>query len=138
MASHKTYSGNIVYYPTLIDVVTETTTSSAQLVAGARGIGIEFTEGGTVNNRSGDLTITVSFDGGTNYRDYSMLISNTTNTNAQTLTRVASVTRNSAGTDILWLSPETLGGITHIKATVTVSDGVSPTGNFSVKATITY
>ena len=138
MASHKTYSGNIVYYPTLIDVVTETTTSSAQLVAGARGIGIEFTEGGTVNNRSGDLTITVSFDGGTNYRNYSMLISNTTNTNAQTLTRVASVTRNSAGTDILWLSPETLGGITHIKATVTVSDGASPTGNFSVKATITY
>jgi len=138
MATHKTYSGNIVYYPTLIDVVTETTTSSAQLVAGARGIGIEFTEGGTVNNRSGDLTITVSFDGGTNYRNYSMLISNTTNTNAQTLTRVASVTRNSAGTDILWLSPETLGGITHIKATVTVSDGASPTGNFSVKATITY
>ena len=138
MAKHLTYSKGIIYTPTLLNAITEDTTSSAQLVAGAKGIGIEFTEGGTVNNRSGVLTITVSMDGGTSFRAYNMLIDNLSNAITEGLTRVDSKTRNSAGTDILWMTPETLGGITHIKASIDVTDGASPTGNFTVKAIITY
>ncbi len=138
MPQHLTHSEGIVYLPVMHSAITATATSVAQLAAGAKAIMIEFTEAGTVNNRSGVLTITVSLDGGTNYRAYSMLISNAANTNGQTLTRVASITRASAGTDICWLTSETLGGITHIKATVTITDGASPTGNFTVKAAICY
>ena len=138
MPQHLTFSNGIVYTPILHSAITATATSVAQLVAGAKGVGIELTEGGTVNNRSGVLTITVSFDGGTTFRAYSMLIDNVANSNAQQLTRVASKTRAAAGTDILWLTPESLAGITHIKAVVTISDGGSPTGNFTVRAVITY
>lgn len=138
MLQHLTYSKGIVYTPILHNAITATATSIVQLVAGARGVGIEFTGGGTFNNRQGILTITVSFDGGTTFRAYSMLIDNLTNTNGQHLTRIASKTRNAVGTDILWLTPETLAGMTHIKATVTISaTNGSPTGNFTVRATIT-
>jgi hypothetical protein len=116
--------------------ITETTTSSAIPVQGAKRIGIEFTEGGTVNNRSGVLTITGSLDGGTNFRDYNMLIDNVTNTNVQNLTRVASKTRAAAGTDILGLDMSI--PFTHIKAVVTITDGASPTGNFTVKVLVQY
>lgn len=135
---HITYEKGIVMLPVLHNAITATTTSLMQLCAGAKAIMIEFTEAGTVNNRSGVLTITVSSDYGTTFRAYSMLIDNVANANTETLTRVASKTRNSAGTDILWLDPQTLGGITHIKAVVTKTDGATPTGNFSVKASICY
>jgi hypothetical protein len=138
MAQHLTYSTGIIYTPTMHSAITATATSVAQLVAGAKKVMIEFTEGGVVLNRSGVITITVSNDGGTNFYAYSMLISNAANTNSQTLIRVASITRAAAGTDICWLTPETLGGITHIKATVTITDGGTPTGNFTVKASICY
>ena len=118
--------------------ITATNTPVAIKCAGAKRIAVDFTEGGTVNNRSGVLTITASLDGGTNYRAYSMLISNLANTNGQTLTRVASITRATAGTDICWLTPETLGAITHIKANLAVTDGGSPTGNFTIRVTIEY
>jgi hypothetical protein len=92
----------------------------------------EFTATGT---RQGVWTVTVSSDGGTNYRAYSMLISNAANTNSQTLTRVASLTTTAAQTDIMWMDPATLGGITHIKVTITISAG---TGTFTGKAAISY
>ena len=138
MPQHFTYNHGIVYLPVLHNAITATTTSVAQLCAGAKAIMIEFTEAGTVNNRSGILTITVSSDGGTVFNAYSMLIDNSTTANTETLTRVASKTRNSAGTDILWLDPQTLGGITHFKAVITKTDGASPTGSFSLKAAISY
>lgn len=103
--------------------------------AGAESIMLTFKEGGTVNNRSGVLTIYVSNDG-VNFYAYNMLVSNATNTNGQTLTRVGTITRNSAGTDVAWFSKETLGAITHFKAQVDITDGGSPTGNFSVTAAI--
>lgn len=124
---------------TAISAITATNTPVAIPCAGAKRIGIEFTEGGTVNNRSGVLTITVSMDGGTNFRAYNMLIDNVDNANTETTpTHVANKTRASEGTDILWLDPATLGVITHIKALVTITDAGSPTGNFTVKATIAY
>lgn len=137
MAQHYTYSEGIVYTPTLLSAITEDTTSIAQLCAGAKKIGFILTEGGTVNNRSGVFTVTVSLDGGTTYHAYSMLISNATNTNAQNLTRVASVTRAAAGSDVIWMTPETLT-FTHLKVAIDVTDGDSPTGNYTVKAVIVY
>lgn len=118
---------------TLLSAITATTTSSAADIQGAKGVLIVFTEAGTVNNRSGVLTITISSDG-TNFYAYNMLLSNAANTNSQTLTRVLSITRAAAGTDICWLTPETLAGISHIKATLTKTDGADPTGTFTVKA----
>lgn len=116
--------------------ITATATGAAINVVGAKRIGIEFTEGGTVLNRSGVLTVVVSLDGGTTFRAFSMLISNVTNTNAQNLTRVASVTRNTAGTDIIAISPEI--PFTHIKTVVTITDGGTPTGDFTVKVLVEY
>lgn len=136
MAQHYTYSEGIVYTPTLLDAITEDTTSNAQLCAGAKRIGFILTEAGTVNNRSGVFTVTVSGDG-TNYYAYNMLITNSTNTNAQNLTRVASVTRAAAGTDIVWMSPETLT-FTHFKVAIDITDAAAPTGNFTVTAIIVY
>jgi hypothetical protein len=67
-----------------------------------------------------------------------MLMSNATNTNTGTLTRVASITRAATGTDICWLSPETLGSITHIKATLVITDTGTPVGTFTVRASVCY
>lgn len=122
----------------LEDAITATNTPVALKVAGAKRIGLIFTEAGTVNNRSGALVLTVSYDGGVTFVTYNMIIDNVTNTNAQTLTRIGSKTVNSASSVILFLSPETLGAMTHLKATITVTDGGSPTGNFSLVAAVQY
>jgi len=106
-------------------------------VVGAKAIAISITEAGVVNNRSGAFTFFVSNDG-TNFTAYNMIIDNSTNTNGQTLARVASKTRNSVGTDIVFFTPETLGGITHIKVVPTITDGASPVGTFTVTATISF
>jgi len=108
------------------------------LVAGAKAIAISLTEGGTVNNRSGVLTVFVSVDGGVTFHATNMLIDNVTNTNDQTLTRVASKTRNSAGTDLLFLDPIVAETITHIKTVLAVTDTGSPTGNFTVDISVKY
>lgn len=117
--------------------ITADNTAVAVPCAGAKKIGIVFTEGGVVLNRSGVLTITVSFDG-TNFYAYSMLISNAANTNGQTLTRVASITRASAGTDLCWMTPETLGPIVALKTNLDITDGGTPTGNYTIKVIIAY
>jgi len=112
-------------------------TSIATLVAGARNIVFQLT-GATITTRSAILTVTVSLDNGTTYQAYSMLISNSANSNVQDLTRVASVTRAATGTDIFWMTPETLGAITHIKTTLAITDTGTPVGTFTVKAAICY
>jgi len=112
-------------------------TSVATLVAGAKSIAFQFT-GATITTRSAILTVTVSLDNGTTYQAYSMLISNAANSNAQDLIRVASITRAATGTDICWMTPETLGTITHIKTTLTITDTGTPVGTFTVKASIAY
>jgi len=112
-------------------------TSVATLVAGAKSIAFQFT-GATITTRSAILTVTVSLDNGTTYQAYSMIISNAANSNAQDLIRVASITRAATGTDICWMTPETLGTITHIKTTLTITDTGTPVGTFTVKASIAY
>ncbi len=143
MPQHLTYSKGITYTPIMLNTIglsdpnPMTETSLAQLVVGAKSVMFEFT-GATITTRSAVLTITVSCDGGTNYRAYSMLLSNAANANTETLIRVASITRNATGTDVFWMSPETLGAITHIKATLVITDTGTPAGTFTVKAAITY
>jgi len=142
MPQHLTYSKGIIYTPILhnaIGVSTSplTSTSIVQLVAGAKAVMFELTGTG-ITTRSTVFTITVSCDGGTNFRAYSMLLSNVANSNVQDFTRVASITRNATGTDICWMTPETLGAITHIKAVLVTTDTGTPAGTFTVKAAITY
>ena len=139
MASHKSYISGIVYHPTVINAVTVTTTSAAQLVAGARGVGIEFysTAVDGIQDRAGNIKITVSMDGGTTFRDYNMLIDNVVNTNAQNLTRVASKELTGVSSAILWMTPETLSGITHIKVVFTRTTAGTK-GTFTCNLVITY
>ena len=138
--AHLSYTKGSVDNQTVYSAITAQVLFAAAKVIpcfGAKAIALQLVEGGTVNNRSGALSIQVSGDG-TNFTTYSMLISNTTNTNSQTLTRVASLTRNSAGNDVIFFSPESLGAITHFKAQIAFTDGAAPTGNFTLIANIQY
>ena len=137
---HTTYSKGIVMTPIMnnaIAVADLADTSVETLVAGARSIAFQLT-GTTITTRSAILTVTVSLDNGTTYQAYSMLVSNSANSNSQEFTRVASITRAATGTDIFWMTPETLGAITHIKTTLAITDTGSPVGTFTVKASIAY
>lgn len=71
-----------------LDAVDATTTSEAINIEGAKRITWQFTR---TNHSAGSsaFAVTVSLDG-VNYITYNKLIDNVTNTNAQTLTRVAS------------------------------------------------
>jgi len=97
-----------------LPLIPMTSTSVATECAGAKKIGFQITGAG-ITTRSAVFAVTVSFDGGTTFQTYNMLISNAANTNGQTLIRVASVTQAATGTTICWMTPETLGGITHIR-----------------------
>jgi len=110
---YKTYTTGVVKTYTAHDAITGDAASSAFEVAGAEKILIVFTENEDICDRMADLTIDVSGDG-THFYDYNMLIDNVTNTDDEQLTRVASVNRSSKGTDLLWMTPETLGAITHV------------------------
>ena len=144
MATHKTYTEGVVYYPTLIDAVTNTATSAAQVIAGAKGVGIEFSSASVLiettptMDRVGTMTIEVSMDGGSTWIAYNMLIDNVTNTNEQMLTRVASKQiSTTVASHIYFMTPETLSGLTHMRAKLT-RDTTGTGGTFSVKAVITY
>lgn len=78
---------------TLLNAVTATTTSSAFEVGSATGISLQFIAS-AISSGNGVFTVEVSNDG-TNWIAYNRLVSNATNTNAQTDTRVASVTLSS-------------------------------------------
>lgn len=89
---------------TPINGVTATTTSEAIDIAGAKKVTFFFKR---ANHSAGStaFTVSVSVDG-VNYVAYSKLISNVTNTNAQTKTRVASVSLASDTTAIAALDLE--------------------------------
>jgi len=136
------YQRDTVYTPIMLDAIGVSTspltsTSVPELIAGARGVGFELTGTG-ITTRSAVFTITASMDGGTTYRAYSMLLENSANATANGLTRVASITRAATGTDVCWMTPETLGAFTHIKATLVITDTGTPAGTFTVRAVITY
>ena len=82
------------------------------------------------------LTIDVSNDG-VNYVAYNMLMDNLINSNSQGFTRVASKVRNANGTDILWFTPETLGGITHFKVKAERTTA-GTAGTFDINACVVF
>lgn len=139
MISHPYVTG-LVYKGTIHSAITADVAvgaAKAELCAGAKAISLVFTQGGTVNNRSGVLTVYVSNDG-TNFYQYNMLIDNVANTNAETPTRIASKTRAVAGSDVLFFDPATLGAITHFKVVIDITDGALPSGSFTVTSAIAY
>ena len=141
MPRHYTYSKGIVYRNTLHSAITAdvlVADAVPAVVAGARAIGVMFKENGTVNNRSGVLTLWGSMDGGTTYVQLNMLISNEANTHSENLERVSSVTRAAAGADLIFLEELVAASLTHLKAQVDITDGSTPTGSFTVEAVITY
>lgn len=78
----------------------------------ASGNGVFSVKGGFAESPSVDPTMTT----------YNMLIDNVANTNAQTLTRVASKTLSSNGDILVWITPDT--PLTHIQITATrTTDG---------------
>lgn len=106
---------------TVLNGVTATTTSAAQQISGAEKVTLVFTR---ANHSAGSSTFTVtgSIDG-TTYVALNTLIDNVTNTNAQTLTRVASVALSSDTSKIYALDLANFG-YEFIKVTVTeVTDG---------------
>lgn len=77
----------------LLNAVTATTTSAAFEVGSATGLSLQFVASG-ISSGNGVFTVIVSNDG-TNWIAYNRMITNVTNTNAQTDTRVANVTLSS-------------------------------------------
>ena len=106
---------------TALDAVTATTTSSAIDIGYAEKVTLLFTR---ANHSAGSsaFTVTGSIDG-TTYVALNTLIDNVTNTNGQTLTRVASSTLSSNTSKIYALDLEQFG-YEFIKVTVTeTTDG---------------
>lgn len=90
---------------TAIDAVTATTTSSAINVQGAESVGFLFKR---ANHAAGSTAFTVegTIDGGSNWFALNVIQKNVTNTNAQTITRVASVSLASNTTEYCSLNLE--------------------------------
>jgi hypothetical protein len=80
--------------------VTASTDSAAQIIAGAKKITL-FLKRSNHSAGSSAFKVQLSIDGGTTWVDYNGLITNVTNTNAQTLTRVGSVTLSSDTSSIV-------------------------------------
>lgn len=116
--------------------VDATNTSDSINIEGAKRVTLIFEEAGTVLNRSGVLTITGQLEKDGTYYAINCLVDNVSNAISEGLTRVASKTRNTVGVNILALPMEF--GFKNIKATVTVTDGATPTGFFQVKAFVEY
>lgn len=117
---------------TVLNAITATNTPIAIPYADVERSTIEITSAGTFLNRSGVLTIGGSVDG-TTYVPLNMIIPNVTNTNAQTLTRVAATTAISTTGQSAVYFLDNLHAFKFLKFTMTVTDGATPTGNFTVK-----
>ncbi len=137
--SSKGTNSNLVYIHNVYAGISDTVATAAEKVvecAGAKGISLSMKAASVGDSRAMTLTIQVSNDG-VNYVGYNMLIDNLTNSNSQALTRVASKVRNANGTDILWFTPETLGGITHFKVKAERTTAGSA-GTFDINACVIF
>lgn len=105
---------------TLLNAVTATTTSDPVNVEGLRRIGFQFKR---ANHSSGSSAFTVEGTiNGTDWTALNLIVSNVTNTNAQTRTRVATVTLSSNTTALAFL--EDLVVLKAIRVTATeTTDG---------------
>lgn len=140
MARHYTTTEGVVYTNTLLNEVTEHDSgkdfafSRGHLIAGAKAVVLEFTGDETGEAGEGQVTIQVSIDGEDSWRDYKMLIENKADSETQQLTRVESFTVSDDGSYLFFMSPETLGGLTHIRAKLQITSA----GKYTVKANIAY
>lgn len=89
---------------TLLNAVTASTTSAEIVIAGAKKVTLFFTR---ANHAAGSsaFDVDVSYDG-TTYVDFNKLITNVTNTNAQTPVRVGTVTLSSNTTETVAMDLE--------------------------------
>lgn len=113
---------NTLFIKRVIDAVAATTVSDPVLVAGAKKITFMFTR---ADHAAGSSTFTVegSLDG-TTYVALNKLISNATNTNAQNLTRVASVALAANGSTLASLD---IGNDTLYAIRVTATEATDGT-----------
>jgi hypothetical protein len=134
------YSAGKVTTRELLSAVTATsayTANKSEVVAGAKKIAVQFVGSAAIADRSGVLKLYGTLDG-TNWAQLNVLVSNTANTNAQNLTRVASVTRNAAGNDLIIIDPAIVGALREIKADIAVTDSAAPAGTFTVVLNAQY
>lgn len=105
---------------TLLNAVTATTTSSPVNVEGYSRIGFQFKR---ANHSSGSSAFSVEGTiNGTDWTTLNLIVSNATNTNAQTRTRVASVSLAADGTALAFI--EDLVVLKAVRVTVTeTTDG---------------
>lgn len=105
---------------TLLDAVTATTTSAAVSVEGYRRVGFQFKRAAhSVGSSAFSVEGTIN---GTDWTALNLIVSNATNTNAQTRTRVATITLSADGTALAFL--EDLVVLKAIRVTVTeTTDG---------------
>ena len=107
-----------------INAATADTNSGWLPIAGAVKVSFFFTRSvHTSGNTVFSIDVAPEKDG-TGGADYAKLVTNVTNTNAQNLTRVASVTLSSATTSYVSMSPEDVGGYVRVTADVT-TDGTN-------------
>jgi hypothetical protein len=88
----------------LINAVSATTTSDGVDVSSFSKLSLQFSVT-DVATGNGVYTVDVSNDNGTTWVPYNRLISNVTNTNVQTDTKVASVTLNTSATKAMVFIP---------------------------------
>jgi hypothetical protein len=105
---------------TALDGVTTSSTSTAMWVGDYERIGLLFSAA-AISSGNGVFSLQVSQSGNasdvpTSWVNYNMLIDNVTNSNVQTLTRVASKTLSANGDVLVWL--DTLFPVTHLRTIV--------------------
>lgn len=106
---------------TLLNAITATATSSAVGVDNADRLSVMILSSG-ITSGNGVFTVEVSNDD-TNWATYNRITSNVTNTNAQTDTRVASVTLSTNSTNFLFFPPGDTFAAFRVKCVIS-TDGV--------------
>ena len=107
----------------VLDAVTVTTTSDPVNVSGYKRIGIQILAS-AITSGNGVFTVEATSDG-TNWKALATLIDNVANTNAQQLTRVASKTLSTNGSDFLYLDNFVAVKAIRVKATVSTDGACS-------------
>ena len=107
----------------LLNGVLVTTTSDAFEVGSATGVSLQFVAS-AISSGNGVFTVLVSNDG-VNYIAYNRLVSNVTNTNGQTDTRVASVTLSSNTNAVVFIPASDAFKFIKVVATVTTDGAYS-------------
>lgn len=126
-----TYAKCTYLVKTFLDAVTETTTSDAVNVAGAKRVTFVFTR---ANHSAGSSTFTVegTLDGVT-WETLNLLVTNAANDNTETKARAGSLVLSDNGTELAALDLENFG-FTEIR--VAVAEGTD--GTHTAKALIEY